>query len=120
MAIIKLLEYFNDGYTWILDIDLQKFFDTVCHDKLISIIMKTIHDGELVSLISKYLVSGVMENGVVSPTKIGTPQGGNLSPLLSNIMLINELDKELEKHGLRFTRYADDCIVVVQSEKIGK
>ena len=116
MAIIKLLEYFNDGYTWIVDIDLQKFFDTVCHDKLISIIMKTIHDGELVSLIRKYLVSGVMENGAVSPTKVGTPQGGNLSPLLSNIML-NELDKELEKRGLRFTRYADDCIIVVQSEK---
>lgn len=116
MAIIKLLEYFNDGYTWIVDIDLQKFFDTVCHDKLISIIMKTIHDGELVPLIRKYLVSGVMENGVVSPTKVGTPQGGNLSPLLSNIML-NELDKELEKRGLRFTRYADDCIIVVQSEK---
>ena len=115
-AIIKLLEYFNDGYTWIVDIDLQKFFDTVCHDKLISIIMKTIHDGELVSLIRKYLVSGVMENGVVSPTNVGTPQGGNLSPLLSNIML-NELDKELEKRGLRFTRYADDCIIVVQSEK---
>lgn len=115
-AIIKLLEYFNDGYTWIVDIDLQKFFDTVCHDKLISIIMKTIHDGELVSLIRKYLVSGVMENGVVIPTKIGTPQGGNLSPLLSNIML-NELDKELEKRGLKFTRYADDCIIVVQSEK---
>jgi group II intron reverse transcriptase/maturase len=116
MAVIKLLEYFNDGYTWIVDIDLQKFFDTVCHDKLISIIMKTIHDGELVSLIRKYLVSGVMENGIVSPTKVGTPQGGNLSPLLSNIML-NELDKELEKRGLRFTRYADDCIIVVQSEK---
>lgn len=116
MAIIKLLEYFNDGYTWVVDIDLQKFFDTVCHDKLISIIMKTIHDGELVSLIRKYLVSGVMENGVISPTKVGTPQGGNLSPLLSNIML-NELDKELEKRGLRFTRYADDCIIVVQSEK---
>ena len=116
MAIIKVLEYFNDGYIWVVDIDLQKFFDTVCHDKLISIIMKTIHDGELVSLIRKYLVSGVMENGVVSPTKIGTPQGGNLSPLLSNIML-NELDKELEKRGLRFTRYADDCIIVVQSEK---
>lgn len=115
-AIIKLLEYFNDGYTWIVDIDLQKFFDTVCHDKLISIIMKTIHDGELVSLIRKYLVSGVMENGIVSPTKVGIPQGGNLSPLLSNIML-NELDKELEKRGLRFTRYADDCIIVVQSEK---
>ena len=116
MAIVKLLEYFNDGYTWIVDIDLQKFFDTVCHDKLISIIMKTIHDGELVSLIRKYLVSGVMENGVVNPTKVGTPQGGNLSPLLSNIML-NELDKELEKRGLRFTRYADDCIIVVKSEK---
>ena len=116
MAIIKLLEYFNDGYTWIVDIDLQKFFDTVCHDKLISIIMKTVHDGELVSLIRKFLVSGVMENGIVSPTKVGTPQGGNLSPLLSNIML-NELDKELEKRGLRFTRYADDCIIVVQSEK---
>ena len=116
MAIIKLLEYFNDGYIWIVDIDLQKFFDTVCHDKLISIIMKTIHDGELVSLIRKYLVSGVMENGVVSPTKVGTPQGGNLSPLLSNIML-NELDKELEKRGLNFTRYADDCIIVVKSEK---
>ena len=116
MAIIKLLEYFNDGYIWIVDIDLQKFFDTVCHDKLISIIMKTIHDGELVSLIRKYLVSGVMENGVVNPTKVGTPQGGNLSPLLSNIML-NELDKELEKRGLRFTRYADDCIIVVKSEK---
>ena len=116
MAIIKLLEYFNNGYMWIVDIDLQKFFDTVCHDKLIAIIMKTIHDGELVSLIRQYLVSGVMENGVVSPTKVGTPQGGNLSPLLSNIML-NELDKELEKRGLRFTRYADDCIIVVQSEK---
>lgn len=116
MAIVKLLEYFNDGYDWIVDIDLQKFFDTVCHDKIISIIMKTIHDGELVSLIRKYLVSGVMENGVVSPTKVGTPQGGNLSPLLSNIML-NELDKELEKRGLRFTRYADDCIIVVKSEK---
>lgn len=78
--------------------------------------MKTIHDGELVSLIRRYLVNGVMENGIVSPTKVGTPQGGNLSPLLSNIML-NELDKELEKRGLRFTRYADDCIIVVKSEK---
>ena len=116
MAVIKLLEYFNDEYTWVVDIDLQKFFDTVCHDKLISIIMKTIHDGKLVSLIRKYLVSGVMENGIISPTKIGTPQGGNLSPLLSNIML-NELDKELEKRGLKYTRYADDCVIVVQSEK---
>lgn len=116
MAIIKLLEYFNDGYTWVVDIDLEKFFDNVCHDKLISIIMKTIHDGELVSLIRKYLKAGVMENGVIQETKLGTPQGGNLSPLLSNIML-NELDKELEKRGLNFVRYADDCIIVVRSEK---
>lgn len=116
MAVVKLLEYFNDGYTWVVDIDLEKFFDNVCHDKLISIIMKTIHDGELVSLIRKYLVAGVMENGVIRKTTVGTPQGGNLSPLLSNIML-NELDKELERRELNFTRYADDCIIVVKSEK---
>lgn len=110
MAVVKLLEHFNDGYTWVVDIDLEKFFDNVCHDKLISIIMKTIHDGELVSLIRKYLVAGVMENGVIRKTTIGTPQGGNLSPLLSNIML-NELDKELEKRELNFTRYADGATV---------
>jgi len=98
MAVVKLLEYFNDGYTWVIDIDLEKFFDNVCHDKLISIIMKTIHDGELVSLIRKYLVAGIMEKGVLRKSTQGTPQGGNLSPLLSNIML-NELDKELEKRG---------------------
>lgn len=115
-AVTKLLEMFNDGYIWIVDIDLEKFFDTVCHDKLIGIINKTIKDGRLVSLIRKYLKAGVMENGVVSETKRGTPQGGNLSPLLSNIML-NELDKELELRGLNFVRYADDCIIVVKSEK---
>lgn len=116
MAITRLLEYFNDGYTWVVDLDLEKFFDNVCHDKLISIMRKTIKDGEVLSLIRKFLVSGVMENGVVIKTKKGTPQGGNLSPLLSNIML-NELDKELEARGLRFTRYADDCVIVVKSEK---
>ena len=116
MAIVKALEYFNDGYDWIVDIDLEKFFDNVCHDKLISLILKTVKDGDLVSLIRKYLVAGVMENGVVQETKKGTPQGGNLSPLLSNIML-NELDKELERRGLRFVRYADDCLIVVKSEK---
>lgn len=116
MAIRKALEFYNDGCDWVVDIDLEKFFDTVCHDKLISIIMKTVHDGDLVSLIRKFLVSGVMENGVVAPTKVGTPQGGNLSPLLSNIML-NELDKELDKRGLKFVRYADDCIILVKSEK---
>ena len=116
MAIIKALEYFNDGYDWIVDIDLQAFFDNVNQDKLIGIIKRTIRDGRVVSLIRKYLVSGVMINGVVQPTKVGTPQGGNLSPLLSNIML-NELDKELEKRGLRFVRYADDCLIMVRSEK---
>ena len=116
MAIIKVLEYFNDGYDWIVDIDLQAFFDHVNQDKLIGIIRRTIKDGRVVSLIRKYLVSGVMINGVVQPTKVGTPQGGNLSPLLSNIML-NELDKELEKRGLRFVRYADDCLIMVRSEK---
>ena len=115
-AVIKALECFNDGYDWIVDIDLQAFFDNVNQDKLIGIIRRTIKDGRVVSLIRKYLVSGVMINGVCQPTKIGTPQGGNLSPLLSNIML-NELDKELEKRGLRFVRYADDCLIMVKSEK---
>jgi len=96
MAVIKVLEYFNDGYDWIVDIDLQAFFDEVNQDKLIGIMRSTIKDGNLILLIRKFLQSGVMENGVIQETKKGTPQGGNLSPLLSNIML-NELDKELEK-----------------------
>ena len=116
MAVIRALECFNDGYDWIVDIDLQAFFDNVNQDKLIGIIRRTIKDGRVVSLIRKYLVSGVMINGVCQPTTIGTPQGGNLSPLLSNIML-NELDKELEKRDLRFVRYADDCLIMVKSEK---
>ena len=115
-AVIKALEYLNDGYEWIVDIDLEKFFDTVNQDKLITIIGKTITDGDVVSLIRKYLSAGVMEKGIVKPTYVGTPQGGNLSPLLSNIML-NELDKELEARGLNFVRYADDCIILVKSEK---
>ncbi len=115
-AVIKALELFNDGYDWIIDIDLQSFFDEVNQDKLIGIIRRTIKDGNLVSLIRKFLQSGVMEKGVIQETKKGTPQGGNLSPLLSNIML-NELDKELEKRGLNFVRYADDCLIMVKSEK---
>ena len=115
-AVIKVLEYLNDGYDWIVDIDLEKFFDTVNQDKLITIIGKTIKDGDVVSLIRKYLSAGVMVNGVKMETKIGTPQGGNLNPLLSNIML-NELDKELDERGLNFVRYADDCIILVKSEK---
>lgn len=116
MAVLKILECFNDGYDWIVDIDLQSFFDEVNQDKLIGIIRRTIKDGNLVSLIRKFLQSGVMEKGVIQDTKKGTPQGGNLSPLLSNIML-NELDKELEKRGLSFVRYADDCLIMVKSEK---
>ena len=116
MAVVKVLECFNDGYDWVVDIDLQSFFDEVNQDKLIGIIRRTIKDGNLVSLIRKFLQSGVMEKGIIQETKKGTPQGGNLSPLLSNIML-NELDKELEKRGLKFVRYADDCIILVKSEK---
>src|SRR5699024_4074923 len=92
------------------------FFDTVHHDKLMRTISHTIKDGDVISVIRKYLVSGVMVEGKYEDTPIGTPQGGNLSPLLSNIML-NELDKELETRGLRFVRYADDSLIFVKSEK---
>lgn len=115
-AVIKALECFNDGYDWIVDIDLQSFFDEVNQDKLMAIIHRTIKDDDVISLIRKFLQSGVMEKGIIQETKKGTPQGGNLSPLLSNIML-NELDKELEKRGLNFVRYADDCLIMVKSEK---
>lgn len=114
-AIIKLLEYFNDGYIWIVDIDLEKFFDNVPQDKLMSYVGRVIHDGDTESLIRKYLKAGVMNKGRYESTEIGTPQGGNLSPLLSNIML-NELDKELESRGQRFTRYADDVVIVLKSK----
>lgn len=115
-AVIKALECFNDGYDWIVDIDLQSFFDEVNQDKLMAIIHRTIKDNDVISLIRKFLQSGVMEKGIIQETKKGTPQGGNLSPLLSNIML-NELDKELENRGLNFVRYADDCLIMVKSEK---
>ncbi|MGR5863631.1 group II intron reverse transcriptase/maturase [Bacillus cereus] len=116
IAIIKSLEFLNDGYDWIVDIDLERFFDTVHHDKLMRIISNIISDGDVISLIRKYLVSGVMVNGKYEETSVGTPQGGNLSPLLSNIML-NELDKELESRELQFVRYADDALIFVKSEK---
>ncbi|TQS74916.1 group II intron reverse transcriptase/maturase [Ornithinibacillus gellani] len=115
MAIVQALEYMNDGYDWIVDIDLERFFDTVHHDRLMNLVSRTIDDGDVISLIRKFLVSGVQINGRVEKTSIGTPQGGNLSPLLSNIML-NELDKELESRKLRFVRYADDCIILVKSD----
>ena len=116
MAIIKALEYMNDGYEWIVDIDIEKFFDNVHHDKLISLIMKNVKNGEIVSLIRKFLVSGIMIDDEYKESVVGTPQGGNLSPLLSNVVL-NELDRELEARGLHFVRYADDCIILVHTSK---
>lgn len=113
-AVLKLLEYLNEGYEWIVDIDLEKFFDNVPQDKLMSYVGRVIHDPDTESLIRKYLKSGVMENGMYEATELGTPQGGNLSPLLSNVML-NELDKELVNRGLRYVRYADDCVIAVGS-----
>ena len=115
-AVLKAIEYMNDGYNWVVDIDLEKFFDTVDHNKLISILNKEIKDGKVLSLIRKFLVSGVMVGEHMEETEIGTPQGGNLSPLLANIIL-NELDWELEKRKLKFVRYADDCIILVRSQK---
>ena len=115
-AIIKALEYMNDGYEWIVDIDLEKFFDNVPHDRLLRLVSDIVKDGNVVSLVNKFLKAGVMVKGNYEETTIGTPQGGPLSPLLSNIML-NLLDKELEARNLRFTRYADDTIILVKSEK---
>lgn len=115
-AIRRCKEYMDKGYRWAVDIDLEKYFDTVNHDKLIGLIFKEVRDIRVISLIRKYLNAGVMINGVTNTTTEGVPQGGNLSPLLSNIML-NELDKELEKRGLNFCRYADDCNIYVKSKK---
>lgn len=115
-AILKCKEYMDNGYIWAVDIDLEKYFDTVNHDKLIGLIYKEIKDIRVISLIRKYLQAGVMINNILSTTERGVPQGGNLSPLLSNIML-NELDKKLEKRGLNFCRYADDCNIYVKSRK---
>jgi len=116
-AVKKCKEYIEAGYNWAVDIDLAKYFDTVNHDKLLRLLSeKKVDDSRVLSLIRKYLRSGVMINGVVMTTEEGTPQGGNLSPLLSNVML-NELDNELENRGLKFCRYADDCNIYVRSRK---
>ena len=106
----------NDGYEYVVDMDLEKFFDTVCQSKLIEVLSRTIKDGRVISLIHKYLNAGVIAKGLFERTEIGMPQGGPLSPLLSNIML-NELDKELERRGHRFVRYADDCMIFCKSRK---
>lgn len=119
MAIRQLLVYLNEGYEWIVDIDLEKFFDNVPQDRLMSLVHDIINDGDTESLIRKYLKAGVMTQQGYEETNLGTPQGGNLSPLLSNIML-DKLDKELEARGLRFARYADDCVIAVRSEASAK
>ena len=115
-AVIKALEMMNDGHNWIVDIDLAKFFDTVDHDKLMTIFGRTIKDGDVISVVRKFLVSGVMIDDEYEDTIVGTPQGGNISPLLANVML-NEVDKELETRGLDFVRYADDLIIMVGSKQ---
>ena len=106
----------NDGYVYVVDMDLEKFFDTVCQSKLIEVLSRTIKDGRVISLIHKYLNAGVISRGIFEKTEVGMPQGGPLSPLLSNIML-NELDKKLTRRGHRFVRYADDCMIFCKSRK---
>lgn len=115
-ALIQCQKYISEGYKYCVDMDLEKFFDKVSHSKLIEVLSRTIKDGRVISLIHKYLNAGVVEKGVFAETKIGVPQGGPLSPLLSNIML-NELDKELEKRGHKFVRYADDCMILCKSKR---
>jgi len=115
-ALNKCREYITDGYRYAVDMDLEKFFDTVSHSKLIEVVSKTIKDGRVISLIHKYLNAGVMTEGRHEPSEQGVPQGGPLSPLLGNIML-NELDRELERRGHKFVRYADDMVILCKSKR---
>lgn len=116
MAVMQAQMNLNEGYQWVIEVDLEKFFDRVNHDKLMGLLAKKVTDKGTLKLIRSYLTSGIMEGGVMSPRTEGTPQGSPLSPLLSNIVL-HELDKELERRGHRFVRYADDCSIYVRSEK---
>ena len=118
-AVLKAQGYIQEGCEWVVDIDLEKFFDKVNHDILMSRVARKVKDKKILLLIRRFLQAGVMENGLINATEEGTPQGGPLSPLLSNIML-DDFDKELERRGLRFARYADDCNIYVKSEKAGK
>src|SRR5262245_54065334 len=118
-AVAQAQQYIAEGYGWVVDFDLEKFFDRVNHDKLMGQIAKRVEDKRLLKLIRAFLNAGVMENGLVSPSVEGTPQGGPLSPLLSNLVL-DELDRELERRGLRFVRYADDSNIYVRSERAGQ
>jgi RNA-directed DNA polymerase len=118
-AIKQAQQSIAEGYRWVVDLDLEKFFDRVNHDKLMSKIAERVSDERLLKLIRTFLRAGVMENGLVSPVDEGTPQGGPLSPLLSNIVL-EEFDREVERRGLRFARYADDCNIYVRSRRAGE
>jgi RNA-directed DNA polymerase len=118
-AVAQAQKHIAEGHCWCVDFDLEKFFDRVNHDKLMGQIAKRVEDKRLLKLIRAFLNAGVMENGLVSPSVEGTPQGGPLSPLLSNLVL-DELDRELERRGHRFVRYADDCNVYVRSERAGE
>ena len=117
-AVAQAQRYIAAGYGWVVDLDLEKFYDRVNHDKLMAQIAKRVEDKRLLKLIRVFLNAGVMENGLISPSVEGTPQGGPLSPLLSNIVL-DELDRELERRGHRHVRYADDCNIYVRSERAG-
>ena len=116
---MKAQAYQNEGYHYVVDLDLEKFFDRVNHDKLMGKIRRDIQDVRVLKLIRAYLNAGVMDNGVVSRSEEGTPQGGPLSPLLSNIVL-DDFDHELEKRGHKFVRYADDCNIYVKTPRAGE
>jgi RNA-directed DNA polymerase len=118
-AVARAQNYLEEGYTWVVDMDLEKFFDRVNHDVLMSRVARRVDDKRLLKLIRAFLNSGVMVDGLFSGTPEGTPQGGPLSPLLSNLLL-DELDRELESRGLRFARYADDCNIYVKSRRAGE
>jgi RNA-directed DNA polymerase len=118
-AVAKAQEYIQAGYDWVVDIDLEKFFDRVNHDVLMGRVARRVSDKRLLKLIRGFLNSGVLENGLVGPTDEGTPQGGPLSPLLSNLLL-DEWDRELQRRGHRFVRYADDCNIYMKSERAGQ
>jgi RNA-directed DNA polymerase len=118
-AVEQAQKYIAEGYRWVVDLDLEKFFDRVNHDRLMAKIAERVSDKRLLKLIRAFLTAGVLENGLVNPVDEGTPQGGPLSPLLSNIVL-DEFDRELERRGLRFARYADDCNIYVRSKRAGE